>query len=40
MNNRTEEICSQEKLSAEEGIYFLVSFFTVYVLSLAFLALN
>ena len=26
INNRTDEICSQEKLSAEEVIYFLVSF--------------
>ena len=26
INNRTDEICSQEKLSAEVVIYFLVSF--------------
>ena len=26
INNRIDEICSQEKLSAEEVIYFLVSF--------------
>ena len=26
INNRIEEICSQEKLSAAEVIYFLVSF--------------
>ena len=26
INNRTEEICSQEKMSAEEVIYFLVAF--------------
>ena len=26
INNRTEEICSQEKMSAEEVIYFLVGF--------------
>ena len=40
INERIEEICSHEKLSAEEVIYFLVSFFTVYVFSLAFLALK
>ena len=34
--NRNEEICSQEKLSVEEVIYFLVSFFRVYVFVLAF----
>ena len=34
--NRNEEICSQEKLSAEEVIYFLVSFFRVYVFVLVF----
>ena len=26
INNRIDEICSQEKLSAEEVIYFLVGF--------------
>ena len=26
INNRTEEICSQERMSAEEVIYFLVGF--------------
>ena len=26
INNRIDEICSQEKFSAEEVIYFLVSF--------------
>ena len=29
INDRIEEICSYEKLSAEEVIYFLVSFFTI-----------
>ena len=31
-----DKICSHEKLSDEEVIYFLVSFLTVYVFSLAF----
>ena len=29
INDWIEEICSYEKLSAEEVIYFLVSFFTI-----------
>ena len=40
INDRIEEICSHEKLSAEKVIYFLVSFFAVYVFSLVFLALK
>ena len=36
INKKHNEICSHEKLSAEEVIYFLVSFSTVYVFSLAF----
>ena len=35
INNLIDEICSQEKLLAEEAIYFLVGF-TVYVSLLAF----
>ena len=37
INSRIEEICSQEKLSAEEVIYFLyfvVSFFSIKIVSL------
>ena len=40
INDRIEEICSHEKLSAEKVIYFLVSFFAVYVFSLVFLAIK
>ena len=40
INDRIEEICSHENLSAKEVIYFLVSFLTINVFSLAFLALN
>ena len=36
MNIKLYEICSHEKLFAKEVIYFFVSFFTVYVFSLAF----
>ena len=40
INERIKEISSHEKLSVEEVIYFHVSFFTVYLFSLAFLALK
>ena len=36
INKKLDEIYSYEKLSAEEVIYFIFSFFTVYVFSLAF----
>ena len=36
INNRIGEICSQEKLSAEEVIYFLASFLRVCASLLAF----
>ena len=36
INEKLDEICSYEMLSAEEVIYFLFSVFTVYVSSLAF----
>lgn len=35
-NNIIDEIYSQEKLSAEEVIYFLVGFFSIYVSLFAF----
>ena len=35
INKKLDEIYSYENLSAEKVIYFLVSFFTVYVFSLA-----
>ena len=40
INDTVKGICSHEKLFAEEVIYFLVGFFTVYVFWLAFLALK
>ena len=39
-NDRLEEICSHEKLSAQEVIYFLVKFFRVYVFLLAFFSIK
>ena len=36
INKKLDEICSHEKLFSEEVIYFLFSFFTVYVFSLGF----
>ena len=40
INDRIKDICSPEMSSTEKVIYFLSRFFTVYVFSLAFLALK
>ena len=40
INDRIEKICPHEKVSAEEVIYFLVSYFTVYVHLSAFFSIK
>lgn len=40
VNDRFEEICSHEKLYADEVIYFLISFSRVYVSLLSFLTVK
>ena len=40
INDTVKGICFHEKLFAEEVIYFLVIFLTIYVFWLAFLALK
>ena len=40
INDRIEKICPHEKVSAEEVIYFLVSYFRVYVHLSAFFSIK